>query len=697
MTDHYEVEVLLRPPVELASAVVAFCCAGVMLVSPTLFMMTPSVALASSACLAVMGTWRSLQAWRVLMYQHHLRRTPRYTLSAKNIPTSHSVLFLGRGFRWHQAHTERLYAARDKRAERYLLPNAVTRWIRRREIAWENTPVLRHIVRWTATDSALNPVRPPPPVGGDAIIHGVGIRAETNAVMPLRDRVGHMVVIARTRHGKTRLAEILTTQDIRRGNNCVIVLDPKGDADYLKRIYLECQCAGRKLLVFHLGYPEMSARYNAIGSFSRITEVASRIASQLPGEGDASAFKEFAWQFVNVIAVALAALNEQPDFLKIRRYITDIDPLLVAYGEHWLTQHGGEGWQEELEAIRNGIHIKSLPRSEQGKDPDAIALVRFLKEHQVFDPVLEGLMSAFRYDREYFQKITVAVKPFLEKLTTGNIASVLAPDRNDHEDQRPILEWQDAIRSQSVVYVGLDALTDPEVASAVGASMFSDLTSLAGHIYKHGIGGAGADTSGSDLKSTNKQPPSVVIHGDEFSDLIGPQFKTLINKSGGAGYALNLYTQTWSDPIAELGSEAKAGQLAGNIGTMIIMGVKEIATCEMFTRQLPEVSISEIMAVSGVTDNDDNNRSFGFTSNNQDRISITRVPMISAADIVALPKGQAFVLLKGSELWKIRIPMPSKADDRELPDDLGQMLRYMRQGYSSVVDWRSFHGHPLGR
>ena len=86
-----------------------------------------------------------------------------------------------------------------------------------------------------------------------------------------------------------------------------------------------------------------------------------------------------------------------------------------------------------------------------------------------------------------FRKQIINSKPFLEKLTTGNIASILAPDKANTDDQRPVLEWAQAIRSNAVVYVGLDALTDPEVASAVGASMFSDLTSLAGHIYKHGI------------------------------------------------------------------------------------------------------------------------------------------------------------------------------------------------------------------
>ncbi|WP_101757299.1 type IV conjugative transfer system coupling protein TraD [Oceanicoccus sp. KOV_DT_Chl] len=683
MTDHYEIEVLLRPPVELSSAIVALSCAATVLMAPRLLMMTPSVALFSAACLGGLGWWRGRQAWRVIQYQRHLRRSPRYVMSSSQVPVSQSVLFLGRGFRWNQAHTERLYAARDKRAERYLQSGRIKQWVRRKEIEWEHVPLLKMIMRLTATDSPLNPVRPPPAIGGNAVIHGVGIRGETNATMPLSDRVGHMVVIARTRHGKTRLAEVLTTQDIRRGNNCVIVLDPKGDADYLKRIYVESQKAGRQLIIFHLGYPELSARYNAIGSFSRITEVATRIASQLPGEGDASAFKEFAWQFINVIAVALVAMGQTPDYLKIRRYITDIDALLILYGRHWLAENGPDDWQDELGELQDSINLKSLPRIDLGKDLEAVAMVRYLNAHVTFDQVLEGLISAFRYDREYFLKITVSIKPFLEKLTTGNIASILAPDTSNAEDQRPVLEWAQAIRSNAVVYVGLDALTDPEVASAVGASMFSDLTSLAGHIYKHGI-------EPSNTGHQAKRPPDIVIHGDEFSDLIGPQFKTLINKSGGAGYQLNLYTQTWSDPIAELGSEAKAGQLAGNIGTMLIMGVKEIATCEMFTKQLPEVSVSEIMAVSGVTDNEES--VCGFTSNNQDRISISRVPMISPADIVALPKGQAFVLLRGSELWKIRIPMPSKTDDQELPDDLGDMLQHMRRSYTSVVDWPSYYG-----
>lgn len=84
----------------------------------------------------------------------------------------------------------------------------------------------------------------------------------------------------------------------------VIVFDPKGDADLLKRMYIECKRAGRfdEFYVFHLGWPDYSARYNAVGRFGRISEVATRIAGQLSGEGNSAAFREFAWRFVNIIA-----------------------------------------------------------------------------------------------------------------------------------------------------------------------------------------------------------------------------------------------------------------------------------------------------------------------------------------------------------------------------------------------------------
>ncbi|EMW3036541.1 TPA: type IV conjugative transfer system coupling protein TraD, partial [Escherichia coli] len=139
----------------------------------------------------------------------------------------------------------------------------------------------------------------------------------------------------------------------------------------------------------------------------------------------------------------------------------------------------------------------------------------------------------------YFDKIVASLLPLLEKLTTGKTAELLAPDYLDMSDTRPVFDWEQVIRKKAVVYIGLDALSDSEVASAVGNSMFADLVSVAGHIYKHGMNAG--------LPGGNGTKNPVNLHCDEFNELMGDEFIPLINKGGGAGMQVTAYTQTSSD------------------------------------------------------------------------------------------------------------------------------------------------------
>ena len=65
----HPVEALLRPPVELWSAVVALATAGIAVLAPWALMMPPGVAYGAAGVLALLGIVRGLQAWRVLTYQ----------------------------------------------------------------------------------------------------------------------------------------------------------------------------------------------------------------------------------------------------------------------------------------------------------------------------------------------------------------------------------------------------------------------------------------------------------------------------------------------------------------------------------------------------------------------------------------------------------------------------------------------------
>ncbi|MCP4227778.1 MAG: conjugative coupling factor TraD, PFGI-1 class, partial [Actinomycetia bacterium] len=149
----------------------------------------------------------------------------------------------------------------------------------------------------------------------------------------------------------------------------------------------------------------------------------------------------------------------------------------------------------------------------RGRNRDAVAMVQYLQSLEVYDPVLEGLVSAFKYDRTYFDKIVSSVGPLMEKLTTGKVAELISPDYLDLEDTRPIFEWMQVIRRRAIVYVGLDALADTTVAGAVGNSMFADLVSVAGVLYKYGV-----DRGLPEIEGASKEAPVTSVHADEFNE-----------------------------------------------------------------------------------------------------------------------------------------------------------------------------------
>lgn len=685
MARSHAVEVMLRPAVELYSVAVSLGAAFLCLFAPWSLALSPLLGWCAALGFLIFAAIRYREARIILRYRRTIRRIPRYVMASRDVPVSQQRLFVGRGFRWEQRHTHRLMQTYRPEFRRYIEPTPLYRFARRIEERLEFAPFpITHLARVTAWDHPLNPVRPLPPVGGLPRLHGIELE-ESDVSLPLGERVGHTLVLGTTRVGKTRLAELCITQDIRRETHgeheVCIVFDPKGDADLLKRMYVEAKRAGREreFYVFHLGWPDISARYNAVGRFGRISEVATRIAGQLSGEGNSAAFREFAWRFVNIIARALVELGQRPDYLLIQRHVVNIDALFIEYAQHFFAKSEPKAW-EVIVQLEGRLNDKNIPRHMVGREKRVVAIEQYLAQVRVYDPVLDGLRSAVRYDRTYFDKIVASLLPLLEKLTTGKIAQLLAPNYSDLRDPRPIFDWMQIIRKRAVVYVGLDALSDAEVAAAVGNSMFSDLVSVAGHIYKFGI-----DDGLPGASNSVKIP--INVHADEFNELMGDEFIPMVNKGGGAGIQVTAYTQTLSDIEARIGNRAKAGQVIGNFNNLFMLRVRETATAELLTRQLPKVEVYTTAIVSGATDTSDPQGHTAFTSNTQDRVTATSVPMIEPAHIVNLPKGQAFALLEGGNLWKIRMPLPAPDPDEAMPKDLQALADYMRQHYADAGDW----------
>jgi conjugal transfer pilus assembly protein TraD len=508
------------------------------------------------------------------------------------------------------------------------------------------------------------------PVGGDPAIHGVE-PDEQLVFADLGERVGHKLVLGTTRVGKTRLCEVLITQDIRRGD-VVIMFDPKGDVELLLRMYAEAKRCGREqeFYFFHLGYPDVSARYSPVGTFARITEVATRIAGQLPSEGQSAAFREFVWRFVNVMARAMTSLGMKPTYEMVYQNAVNIDGLAIRYIESWLDREHPD-WRDDLPDAKSVADAVK----KTGRSAGTMQTLALIRSKGWTDPVADGLASVLNNDRTYFEKLVSSLYPLLEKLTTGKTSELLSPNYDDPNDPRPIFDWGKIIDRGGIVYIGLDALSDFEVAAAVGNAMFADLTSRAGLIYKNG------QAYGQSSPVAKKK---VSIHADEFNELVGDEFIPMVNKAGGAGYQVTAYTQTISDIEAKIGSKAKAEQIEGNFNTLMMLRVKNIPTAEVLVKQLPEVDILTVSPLmGGTTDQTTPGEWAEFSSQVREQAATKTVPLISASDLVQLPKGQAFALIEGGQLVKLRLPLFDDSSDDIIVPGLSHVISDMRSKYDA--------------
>ena len=674
------IECLLRSPIELASAVSYFGVATVAGLAPELMFMPAVLGATLAAGFATRGVLRFHQGFRLIRYQQNLRVLPTYTMAQEAVPHHQDVLLIGKGFEWTAKHTQRRADTRKRENEHYVKDGVWYKTARRLIDAVGNTPC-RCLTSPFNVNSMLNPVRPRPYVEGDSTLHSVGLyEREENITLRQGERVAHHFAVGTTRVGKTTLLIQIATQDIF-NNDIVIIIDPKGDPELLARTYAAAKAAGRlnDLTIFHLGFPALSARYNPIADFGRVTEVAGRIAGQLPSEGSSAAFREFAWRYINVIAKACTAIGKKMTYEHLLEYGANLDPLLTEYLSHVFEKEELDDWKG---SVANVIASQDkMPRHMQDRDREAWAHVQVYNGSGIRNVTAKSLIHTYEQDQQYYGKLVASLFPLLEKMTTGKTAALLSPDYEDLDDERPVFDWMQVIRNRRIVYIGLDALSDPDVAAAVGNAMFADLTSTAGQLYKHG-----REAGLPEVEQGSQDRPAICIHCDEFSDLVGKEFIPMANKAGGAGFQLTVYTQTLSDIVAKTGSQAVAGQVVGNLGTLTMLRVKEHATAELLTSQLDDVEINELMIESGATDSSNPDNDIHFVSNTRQRITAQRVPMIHPGDVMKLPKGHAFALI-GGRLFKVRLPIFTQ--ETALPEHIRFMVGKMREVYATAnPHWR---------
>jgi len=523
-------------------------------------------------------------------------------------------VFLGFGFEWRPLHSQRLYELAK---------------IDFREFAL--SPRLLHYLGYESNPQSDGEI-------GLPYIHGVEPQ-EHSLFRPLQNFEGGTLLVGTTQAGKGVALGNLITQAVRRGD-VVIVIDPK-NSRRLKRV-VERACADYRepdtFLEFHPAFPEKGVRLDFTFNWQKPTEIASRIQSIMPAD-TAGAFSAFGWDAVNVVVQGLVDLEERPNLMKLTQYIEGgIEPILEEslrrYYEHVL----GKGWRDlpDMKKLLQEAQRGNLRKPSETASADLMAFVVYYERHVAQNQrqkTLDAQVRTFRHNREHYQKITANLLPILSMLTSGDLGRSLSPDPFDANDTRPIMNFEKIERAGHVLYMCLDALPDPSVASAIGALALADQAARAGMRYNLGA------------------YRRISLFVDEVSNVINQPLIEILNKGAESGIFTTCAMQTLADLAKRLGSEDAARMALGNLNNVIALRTKDRPTQDFVVETFGKTSIHTLRV--GLNDGADTHLG-DFSSSYSTQVTETFEEMIPAEIFGKLPNLQYFASVSGGRIIKGR-------------------------------------------
>jgi len=473
-------------------------------------------------------------------------------------------------------------------------------------------------------------------VKGTKWLHGIGMAEEEHCLRPLDQRSIHSLFVGTTGSGKSRLFDLAIAQCIARGEP-VIVIDPKGDKGLANTCRVTCEMMGQpnRFRYFHPAHPEKSVRLSLTKNYGRATEIASRIAVLMASEsGDP--FQAFAQMSLNNVIQAMLICNEMPNLVTLRRTLEGDVPGLTA---RVITAYGRKVFgveQFDLMAAQAFTAAKAKDLESKAKTLRKLYYSDIASEQPNSD--LEGLLTMLEHEKTHFSKMIAGLLPILVMLTSGNMAQMLSPDFSDDDPTNisNVTDLNSVIRSDQVLYLGLDSLSDPMVGSTIGSLALADLASTAGEIYNHRL------------------PKPVNIFVDEAAEVINDQLIQLLNKGRGAGVNLYIATQTIADFKARMGDEAKAMQVLGNANNIIALRILDTDTQEFVAKKMPVTRFQYVMRTQG------NNAGEGgvLTGGNVgERLMQEEGELFPTALLGELPDLEYLAIFAGGDVRKGRLPI----------------------------------------
>ena len=468
-------------------------------------------------------------------------------------------------------------------------------------------------------------------LGGKPWIHGLGDEEEIDANESIFH--AHSVIFGNPGTGKTTLLSMFSRGAMHRGN-VIIIIDPKNDDDWRSRVQSEAEVMGVPFHFFHPSHPSQSCRLDPLNSYSRSTELASRIASLLPGEADSDPFVQFAWNCIYEIIEAMLYIEEKPQLTSIGHYLMIGKNSLAekclhkffkaTIGENWLRQKS-----KEMAGLANGDLFNGM-----------IHYYFNISDPNLHVKALSDMLNMVMHDAAHMSKMLSSTAPLFAQLTSKPLDDLLSPTlhMDERDETNPIVDIDRLVHTGGVLYVALDSLSDQMVASAIGKLICADVCASSARRYNFEKG----------------EGKRVSLFIDEAHAVINDPVLNMLAVARGAKFELYVSSQTLPDYIAKT-NEAQARRILGLASNLFCLRVNDNITQEYATENFGEGNIKSVgySLNSGTSTTGDLG---DFSGGLKEQLSETREKLFPATLLGDLPNLQYIARLADGRKVKGRIP-----------------------------------------
>ncbi|HAK87659.1 MAG TPA: conjugal transfer protein TraG [Nitrospiraceae bacterium] len=374
--------------------------------------------------------------------------------------------------------------------------------------------------------------------------------------IPDKDRSGHLLWVATTRQGKTRVIENICEQDIKKGYS-VAFIDPKCDSDALNKIVETAKKTGREkeLIFINPFYPQLSAPFNVLRYFFIPEELAGIVTSGVEAGKDPF-FQKIAYEISIVACIALVTLAEY-EGKKAVINLNDVKNIIP---------------QESLKQLQQ--NVASIDRNRAYEMAERIDDIYNLLEAGQLSGDLQRIASS---PQDYFAKVTTSLRVALTEMCVGSIGRIVGKAIENPCIKR--LEQGERV----ILVLQLGSLTGGQASFNLAKIIFSSFSKFAGRKFLSG--------------EVINPPLSTII--DECQSVLYRGIDDSLAKVGGANWWISLFCQDPSQVWGALGKDY-GNVIFGNTNTRGFQRCPNTETAEYASDHFGTVDVfSPILSIGG--------------------------------------------------------------------------------------------------